>query len=143
MSAASDGNLSPGTNLLLPWAEPCCGRRPAAGIEAGEAPRAALRRELREEAGLVVGVDPKNVPGCVVLPRRWVVERSHAWIMHARRHARDYERLIQHSESLITWAAITHMPRGSVDAPPNAASVGWQYAGLAGAAVQGELSART
>lgn len=31
------------------------------------------------------------------------------WIMHARRHARDYELLIQHSESLITWAAITLM----------------------------------
>ncbi|MFE9476893.1 hypothetical protein ACFYOR_38800 [Streptomyces griseofuscus] len=31
--------------------------------------------------------------------------------MHARRHARDYERLIQHSESLITWAAITLMTR--------------------------------
>lgn len=34
-----------------------------------------------------------------------------AWVMHARRHARDYERLIQHSESLITWAAITLMTR--------------------------------
>lgn len=28
-----------------------------------------------------------------------------AWMMHARRHARDYERLAQHSEALITWAA--------------------------------------
>lgn len=53
----------------------------------------------------------KNTPGFVILPRRWVVERSLAWIMHARRHARDYERLIQHSESLITWAAITLMTR--------------------------------
>ena len=32
-------------------------------------------------------------------------------MMHARRHARDYERLIQHSETLITWAAITLMTR--------------------------------
>lgn len=54
---------------------------------------------------------PKDASGFVVLPRRWVVERSHAWVMHARRHARDYERLIQHSESLITWAAITLMTR--------------------------------
>ena len=34
-----------------------------------------------------------------------------AWIMPARRHVRDYERLIQHAESLITWAAITLMTR--------------------------------
>lgn len=40
-----------------------------------------------------------------------VVERSLAWIMNARRHARDYERRIQHSETLITCAAITLMTR--------------------------------
>lgn len=50
---------------------------------------------------------PKNVPGFVVPPRRWVVGRSHAWVMHGR----DYERLIQLSESLLTWAAITLMTR--------------------------------
>lgn len=54
---------------------------------------------------------PKDASGFVVLPRRWVVERSLAWMMHARRHARDYERLIQHSETLITWVAITLMTR--------------------------------
>lgn len=54
---------------------------------------------------------PKDATGFVILPRRRVVERSLAWIMQARRHARDYERLIQHSESLITWAAITLMTR--------------------------------
>ncbi|BFO17043.1 hypothetical protein SHKM778_34310 [Streptomyces sp. KM77-8] len=50
---------------------------------------------------------PKDASGFIALPRRWVVERSLAWMMHARRHARDYERLVQHSETLITWAAIT------------------------------------
>lgn len=54
---------------------------------------------------------PKDASGFVVVPRRRVVERSLAWIMHARRHARDYERLVQHSETLITWAAITLMTR--------------------------------
>ncbi|ONK09571.1 IS5 family transposase [Streptomyces sp. MP131-18] len=54
---------------------------------------------------------PRDASGFVVLPRRWVVERSLAWLMHARRHARDYERLVQHSETLITWAAITLMAR--------------------------------
>lgn len=45
--------------------------------------------------------------GFVVLPRRWVVERSLSWIMRARRHCRDHERLPQVSESLITWASFT------------------------------------
>lgn len=54
---------------------------------------------------------PKDAVGFVVLPRRWVVERSLAWLMHARRHARDYERLIQHAESLLTWAAVSLMTR--------------------------------
>ncbi|WP_372498653.1 hypothetical protein [Yinghuangia soli] len=40
-----------------------------------------------------------------------MVERSLAWIMHARRHARGYERLVQHAESLLTLAAITLMTR--------------------------------
>lgn len=46
---------------------------------------------------------PRTPPAFVMLPRRWAVERSLAWMMHARRHARDYERLVQHSETLITW----------------------------------------
>jgi transposase len=54
---------------------------------------------------------PPDAQGFVVLPRRWVVERSLSWIMRARRHCRDHERLPQGSESLITWAAITLMTR--------------------------------
>lgn len=50
---------------------------------------------------------PPDEKGFVVLPRRWVVERSCSWIMRARRHCRDHERLPEMSESLITWAAIT------------------------------------
>jgi transposase len=52
-----------------------------------------------------------DAKGFVVLPRRWVVERSWSWTMRARRHARDYERLPEMRESLITWAAITLMAR--------------------------------
>lgn len=33
----------------------------------------------------------KPVKGFVVLPRRWVVERTFAWIGRSRRMARDYE----------------------------------------------------
>ncbi|KUL23994.1 hypothetical protein ADL12_38250 [Streptomyces regalis] len=47
----------------------------------------------------------------VVLPRRWRVERTLGWIMNARRNARDYERLPQHSEAHLNWALITLMAR--------------------------------
>ena len=36
---------------------------------------------------------PGAKKGFVLLPRRWVVERSNAWTARARRLARDYERL--------------------------------------------------
>lgn len=42
---------------------------------------------------------PKGTKGFVVLPRRWKVERTVGWCMNARRNARDYERLPQHSEA--------------------------------------------
>jgi len=36
---------------------------------------------------------PQAKHGFVLLPRRWVVERSFAWMTRFRRLARDYERL--------------------------------------------------
>jgi transposase len=54
---------------------------------------------------------PRSSSGFVILPRCWVVARSLAWVMNVRRHARVYERLIQHLERLITWAAITLITR--------------------------------
>lgn len=54
---------------------------------------------------------PPDAKGFIVLPRRWAVERTSSWIMRARRHCRDHERLPEMSESLITWGAITLMTR--------------------------------
>lgn len=47
---------------------------------------------------------PKGTKGFVVLPRRWKVERTIGWCMNARRNARDYERLPQHSEAHLNWS---------------------------------------
>ena len=48
----------------------------------------------------------KQGPGFTLLKRRWVVERTLAWLMNFRRHARDYEVLTRHSEALIQIAMI-------------------------------------
>lgn len=47
----------------------------------------------------------------VVLPRRWVVERSFAHLANARRTVRDYERLEETHEAMVRWAAIRMMTR--------------------------------
>ena len=49
--------------------------------------------------------------GFQVLPRRWVVERTHAWITRRRRCARDYERLPAHHLAWVYLAAILQMTR--------------------------------
>ncbi len=46
--------------------------------------------------------------GFQVLPRRWVVERTFAWISHNRRMSKDYERLAATSEAFI-YVAMTRL----------------------------------
>ena len=50
---------------------------------------------------------PKRT-GFEKLPRRWVAERTFAWISHNRRMAKDYERLCSRSESFV-YAAMTRL----------------------------------
>nr|SBO91602.1 Mobile element protein [Nonomuraea gerenzanensis]SBO91681.1 Mobile element protein [Nonomuraea gerenzanensis] len=52
-----------------------------------------------------------DMKGFVVLPRRWVVERSLAWLMRHRRLVRCYERRPAHHEAMIWWAAVHQMTR--------------------------------
>jgi transposase len=54
---------------------------------------------------------PAGQRGFAVIPRRWAVERTLAWITAHRRLARDYERDPAVSEAMIRWAAINTMTR--------------------------------
>jgi transposase len=54
---------------------------------------------------------PDGQRGFTVIPRRWAVERTLAWLIAHRRLARDYERHPAHSEAMIRWAAINTMTR--------------------------------
>jgi putative transposase len=58
----------------------------------------------------VVSRPPGSV-GFVKLPRRWVVERTFAWIGRYRRNSRDYEYSTDSSESMIRISSIHRMLR--------------------------------
>jgi transposase len=59
---------------------------------------AEAAREQRIELSVVKLPEAKR--GFVLLPRRWVVERSFAWLARFRRLARDYERLASTLEGM-------------------------------------------
>ena len=50
---------------------------------------------------LRVTLRPEGTNGFVLLPRRWVVERTFGWLNQSRRLSKDYERLPQSSEAMI------------------------------------------
>jgi putative transposase len=52
---------------------------------------------------------PVGAVGFVLLHRRWVVERTFAWLGRYRRHSRDYERYAESSEAMIKISCIHRM----------------------------------
>jgi len=54
---------------------------------------------------------PQGATGFAVLPRRWVVERTFAWLGRCRRLSKDYEQLPDSSETMIQLAMIGLMSR--------------------------------
>jgi transposase len=72
-----------------------------------------LQTHAEPTIGLTVQVVAREPgqKGFQVLPRRWVVERSFAWISRRRRCARDYERSPAHHLAMVQWAAIMQMTR--------------------------------
>ena len=61
---------------------------------------------------------PPEQRGFAVLPRRWVVERTLAWLTAHRRLARDYERHPAVSEAMIRWPAINTICPYLIDSQP-------------------------
>lgn len=54
---------------------------------------------------------PEGSPGFVLLPRRWVVERTFGWLSHYRLLSKDYEVLPRNSEAVVYIAMIHLMLR--------------------------------
>ncbi|MFE6904747.1 IS5 family transposase [Streptomyces sp. NPDC057717] len=82
---------------------------------------------LAEWAAATLGLDveivrrPEDAKGFVPLRRRWIVERTLAWLVNSRRLARDYEYLPVVHEAMVKWAMIRIMARRLAAAAPQPA----------------------
>jgi putative transposase len=54
---------------------------------------------------------PVQAKGFIVLPKRWIVERTFAWLARYRRHSRDYEHRTETSEAMIIISMTAAMSR--------------------------------
>lgn len=70
-----------------------------------------LGRQRSIEWRLEIVRRPKDAKGFVLLPKRWVVERTFSWLGRWRRMSRDYEHLTSSSESMVRLASIGRMVR--------------------------------
>src|SRR5688500_1087775 len=74
-------------------------------VDGGYAGR--LVRWAKRQTHIILEVVKRSTEqmGFVVIRRRWVVERTFAWIVKNRRFVRDFEQLTTVAETLITIAA--------------------------------------
>ena len=75
--------------------------------------RAGLPEWVTESFGWILQtvLRPVGVKGFVVLPKRWIVERTFAWLGRYRRHSKDYEKTTESSEALTYIAMINLMSK--------------------------------
>jgi transposase len=63
-------------------------------------------------------VKRSDVGRFVVLPKRWIVERTIAWLNRCRRLAKDWERLNRYALAFLRWASIRLMVRKLCQSSP-------------------------
>jgi putative transposase len=63
-------------------------------------------KDLKHTYKIDLEVTSHEGKGFQVVPWRWAVERSFAWLLNDRRHSRDYERLTTNSEAMIQLSMI-------------------------------------
>src|SRR5258708_40288493 len=65
-----------------------------------------LAKALTQFGRWTIEIVKRDAPGFVVLPRRWVVERTLAWLNRNRRLAKDFEASIASAKAWLYLASI-------------------------------------
>jgi putative transposase len=109
-----------GAKLVLNKAKSCFCRLRLIWADGGYAGK--LIDWVLETHNLLLEIVKRNdgIKGFQVLPRRWVVERTFAWLSFCRRLSKDYEVLPETSEAMIYVAMIHLMVRRiAIHSQPN------------------------
>lgn len=65
---------------------------------------------VKEQTGIVLEIVKRSdLKRFVVLPKRWIVERTFGWLNRYRRLSKDYELKVEHSRSMVQIAMIALM----------------------------------
>lgn len=78
---------------------------------AGPQFRDGLRRVMRQVRVEVVRRSGADAGRFIVLPKRWIVERTIAWLNRCRRLAKDWERMNRNALAFLQWASVRLMTR--------------------------------
>jgi putative transposase len=97
-----------GARLLLGNLPGGCKKLRKIWVDGGYAGRLVDWVAGRFAFSLAVVLRPKEHKGFVLLPRRWVVERTFGWLNHSRRLSKSYERLTRTDESWV-YIAMTRI----------------------------------
>jgi len=110
-ASADDGTYAP--EVLRHLSPEHRGRLELIGADGKYNDRGLDRWLVKAKVGYRVEVigRPAGSVGFVKLPRRWVVERTFAWIGRYRRNSRDYEWFTETSEAMIKISSIHRMLR--------------------------------
>ena len=92
-----------GARLLLRHLPGGCKKLRKIWVDGGYSGRLVEWVAERFKFCLAVVLRPKQTKKFVLLPRRWVVERTFSWLNHSRRLSKSYERLMRTDE---TWIYI-------------------------------------
>jgi len=101
-----------GARLLLEQMRQCFGRLKVLFADSAYA-RSGLPDWVRATFGWILQpvLRPVGIRGFVVLPKRWIVERTFAWLSRCRRNSKDYERTTRSSEAMLHITMINLMSR--------------------------------
>ena len=96
----------------VPYLKTLCSRIQLVWADAGY-DRTMLRQYVQRLWGWTWQIIRRSddVKGFQLLPRRWVVERTFAWLLNARRLSKDYEKKRRNSQSMVYIAMLPIMLR--------------------------------